>query len=182
MTLKLPPSSTSGLVLVNHSARRGRGVPNPAFHRETFSAVISVWTMGTIADSSLRIVTRSLTLYSNRSPSWLPCAALMLFAAARKSFASAVPLTAACPGRNAPPPVPLPVPLPRAPAMTPPLPPGPALGALKAPLVITRPLSGESPAASVEIIVPAWVCGVAGSLAAWARLLAECNKAGKSSE
>src|SRR5437899_3373935 len=101
-TLKLPPSSVSALELVSHSARSGRGEPKEAFHSETFSAAISVCTIGTRADWFLRIVTGSFSLYSNRSPSSRPCAA-----ASSRASASLL--------RNIPPAVPPPEPGPSPP-------------------------------------------------------------------
>src|SRR5216683_2807238 len=73
-TLKLPPSSVSELALFTHSARNGRATPSDSLHSETFSAAISVWRIGTRADWFFRIVTRSLSLYSKRSPNAFPSA------------------------------------------------------------------------------------------------------------
>src|SRR5271155_2874364 len=51
--LKLPPSRVSGLELVSHNARKGRGDPRDRFQSEIFSACTWACTMGTREDSFL---------------------------------------------------------------------------------------------------------------------------------
>src|ERR1700737_281022 len=74
-TLKLPPSKIRELLFFSHNPRNGRPEPAVPLHSETFSASSSVCTMGTNADWFFLRVTRSLSLYSKRSPRPWPLAA-----------------------------------------------------------------------------------------------------------
>src|SRR5881227_2734184 len=86
-TLKLPPSNVSELVFLSQSPRSGRPDPLVPLHSETFSASISVCAIGTRADWFFFRVTRSLSLYSNRSPSSCPLAAASAIARASSRLA-----------------------------------------------------------------------------------------------
>src|SRR4029077_18545518 len=136
-TLKLPPSRVSELEFVSQSARRGLAEPSEGFQSETFSVLTCAWTMGTSEDSFLWIVTRSLSLYSKRSPRSRPSAAesMLLRASETAPGASAARLIAFRPFTATPPPVPdaypAPEPEPRPAPMPRPLPsllPEPARG------------------------------------------------------
>ena len=63
ITLKLPPSSVRVLLFVSHNARSGRAEARVWFHSATFSAVISLCTIGTSADWFFWIVMRSFRRY-----------------------------------------------------------------------------------------------------------------------
>src|SRR5260370_13652325 len=123
-TLKLPPSSVSELALFTQSARNGRATPSDSLQSETLSAAISVCRIGTSADWFFRIVTRSFSLYSNRSPTAFPSADGSL--SSRASSTSTASAIAAGGGGGArlawklPPPLPPPPPPPNLPP-TPPI-------------------------------------------------------------
>src|SRR5258708_105097 len=89
-TLKLPPSRVSALVFFSHKPHKGRPEPAVPPHSETLSASSSVCTMGTSADWFFLSVTRSLSLYSKRSPNPWPFAAASLIVRAESRLLSDV--------------------------------------------------------------------------------------------
>ncbi len=130
--------------LVSHAARRGRGVPIAGFHNDTRSTVTGAWTIGTSADWLRRTVIGCVSLYSNRSPRSVACAA----AGASRSRAStslavtrsALPYADGAGGGGAA--------LGRPPTTPPSAPPG------------TPSASAGETALAIASIVASWVCGV----------------------
>jgi hypothetical protein len=69
MMEKLPLSSVEPVALVSQTARNARGAPDAVPHRHFFGFDFAVQDRHE-RRLFLRIVTGSLSLYSNRSPSW----------------------------------------------------------------------------------------------------------------